>query len=323
MPLDTIYLVRHGNRNNWTIDLDNNTYIPEFPTPTGNPADPTLNASGIKQSYELAEYISGDGFEPKPSLVYSSPFYRCVQTIQPVVEALNRKGGDAEMRHLGVSVRVENGLGEWFGGIPFTLPPPSSATILKPHFPTCLRADPEADYTPFVTPPGCGETLAQLHDRVATTLAAIIAHADAEIDAIEAKLPPDSPRTSKAILVSSHAAPMIAMGRALTGQIPKELSEKDFFVFTAGLSTFVRREKAPRLMSASAFEGPDNVPDWKGGKGIGGGWDCVINGDTSFLSEGAASGWHFDGESSFDTSTTMVKAADADTKATVTTAVII
>ncbi|KAL2800485.1 histidine phosphatase superfamily [Aspergillus keveii] len=323
MPLDTIYLVRHGNRNNWTIDLENNTYIPEFPTPTGNPADPTLNASGIKQSYELAEYISGDGFEPKPSFVYSSPFYRCVQTIQPVVEALNRKDGGREGRDLGVSVRVENGLGEWFGGIPFTLPLPSTATILKTHFPTCLRADPEADYTCFVTPPGRGETLAQLHDRVASTLSAIIAHADAEINALEAKLPPDTPRTSKAILISSHAAPMIGMGRALTGQMPAEFSEKDFFVFTAGLSTFARRGKASGSMSASAFEGAVEVPDWKGGKGVGGGWECVRNGDTSFLSEGAASGWHFDGESSFDTSTTMVKAANVDTKATVTTAVVV
>ncbi|KAL2849103.1 histidine phosphatase superfamily [Aspergillus pseudodeflectus] len=314
MPLDTIYLVRHGNRNNWTIDLENNTYIPELPTPTGNPADPTLNASGIKQSHELAEYISGEGFEPKPSFVYSSPFYRCVQTIQPVVEALNTKG--AEGRDL--DVRVENGLGEWFGGIPFTPPAPSTASTLRTHFPTCLRADPEKHYTSFVTPPGRGETLTQLHDRVATALSAIIAYADAEITAMEDKLPPDTPRTRKAILISSHAAPMIAMGRALTGQMPQVFSEKDFFVFTAGLSTFVRRGSGP----GSAFEG-GNVPDWKGGKGVGGGWDCVKNGDTSFLSEGAASGWHFDGESSFDTSTTMVKATDVDVTATVTTVVIV
>ncbi|KAJ0425445.1 histidine phosphatase superfamily [Aspergillus carlsbadensis] len=287
MPLDTIYLVRHGNRNNWTIDLENNTYIAEFPTPTGNPADPTLNASGVKQSHELAEYISGDEFEPKPSFVYSSPFYRCVQTIQPVVEALNRSG--AEGRDL--SVRVESGLGEWFGGIPFTPPPPSTTSILLTHFPTCLRESPETYYTSFVTPPGRGETLAQLHDRVATTLAAVIAHADAEINALEAELPPDTPRTSKAILISSHAAPMIAMGRALTGQMPGDFSEKDFFVYTAGLSTFVRREKALESVSVSAFEGIGEVPDWKGGKGVGGGWICVKNGDTSFLTEGAASGW--------------------------------
>jgi transcription factor C subunit 7 len=68
-----------------------------------------LNASGIKQAYELAEYITKDGLEPKPSFVYSSPFYRCVQTIQPVVEALNRSGGGAERDEL--SVRVENGFG--------------------------------------------------------------------------------------------------------------------------------------------------------------------------------------------------------------------
>jgi transcription factor C subunit 7 len=73
--------------------------------------------------------------------------------------------------------------------------------------------------------------------------------------------------------------------------MPAEFSEKDFFVFTAGLSTFARRGKASGSMSASAFEGAVEVPDWKGGKGVGGGWECVRNGDTSFLSEGAASGW--------------------------------
>ncbi|KAL2821542.1 histidine phosphatase superfamily [Aspergillus granulosus] len=285
MPLDTIYLVRHGNRNNWTIDLTTNAYIPEFPTPTGNPADPTLNASGIKQSHELAAHMASDNFTPKPCRVYSSPFYRCLQTIQPLVEELARER-DAEGS---LSVRVENGLGEWFGGLPFPAPSPSPSATLQGYFPTCLPADPSTHHQPFVIPPSHGETLAQLHDRVATTLSAIIAQADAEIDAAEAKLPPNAPRTSKAILISSHAAPMIAMGRTLTGNMPGEFNEKDFYVFTAGLSTFVRR----RSGSGAGLEkaGNGKVPDWKDGKGVGGGWECVRNGDTSFLSGGAESGW--------------------------------
>lgn len=194
-------------------------------------------------------------------------------------------------------------------------------------------------------PPRRGETLAQLHDRVAATLAAIIAQADTEIAAAEATQPADSPRTSKAILISSHAAPLIAMGRALTGRMPTEFEEKDFNVFTAGVSTFTRRKPA----SEGDHVVLGAVPDWKNGKGVGGGWDCVKNGDTAFLSGGAESGWyvfpgpigptiprfcqrhsnrlatcrHFEGEASFDTSTTMAKTADGDTGVIATTTVVV
>lgn len=190
-------------------------------------------------------------------------------------------------------------------------------------------------------PPRCGETLAQLHDRVAATLAAIIAQVDAEIAAAEASQLADSPRTSKAILISSHAAPLIAMGRALTGRMPTEFEEKDFNVFTAGVSTFTRRK--PASEGDQVVLGA--VPDWKNGKGVGGGWECVKNGDTAFLSGGAESGWyvflgpiprfgqrhsnrlaacrHFEGEASFDTSTTMAKTADSDTGVIATTTVVV
>ncbi|RAO72861.1 uncharacterized protein BHQ10_008873 [Talaromyces amestolkiae] len=312
MPLDTIYLVRHGNRNNWEIDFDKKQYIPEFPTPTGNGADPTLNSSGVQQSYELASHISSPSFTPKPFRIYSSPFYRCIQTIQPTVEELAKKKqlGEIDL-DIGtdLNVRVENGLGEWFGGIIFEPPAPVSANVLYTHFPTCLATNPESLYKPFVIPPRCGETLAQLHDRVAATLASIIAQADAEIAAAEAGQVTDSPRTSKAILISSHAAPLIAMGRALTGCMPTEFGEKDFNVFTAGLSTFIRRK--PVSEDDQIVLGA--VPDWKNGKGVGGDWECVKNSDTNFLSGGAESGWHFEGEASFDTSTTMAKTADSDT----------
>jgi hypothetical protein len=32
------------------------------------------------------------------------------------------------------------------------------------------------------------------------------------------------------------------------------------------------------------------VPDWKG-QGVGGGWDCISNGDCTFLGGGAERGW--------------------------------
>jgi transcription factor C subunit 7 len=111
------------------------------------------------------------------------------------------------------------------------------------------------------------------------------------------------------------------MGRALTGNMPEDPNEEDFNVFTTGLSTFVRRSvPSPETTMTTTTtttirrtvpEGDSNdedllapgtkisdsshirsVPDWMNGKGVGGGWDCVSNGDCSFLSGGEERGWY-------------------------------
>ncbi|CDM38276.1 hypothetical protein DTO013E5_8698 [Penicillium roqueforti] len=329
MPLDTIYLTRHGHRLSWTIDFRTGTYRAQFPTPTGNPADPALTSHGVRQSHELAEHISAPQFHPKPFRIYSSPFYRCLQTIQPSVEELKRISAesgrsqqDGEIgsidRHAELDVRIENGLGEWFGATDFfDHPSHPTSEIMSTHFPTLI---PEASqtYIPLLIPSRRGETIKQLHNRLATALEGIIADIDAEVSAVEAELPPNQ-RTSKAVLICAHAAPLIAMGRVLTGRMPDDSSEEDFNVFTAGLSTFKRRGASS---TASAGHGGDkeesssekplaegttfirasvSPPQWRNGRGVGGGWDCVANGDCSFLSNGAERGWHFDGEESFNT----------------------
>ncbi|KAJ5596870.1 Histidine phosphatase superfamily clade-1 [Penicillium hetheringtonii] len=305
MPLDTIYLTRHGLRLNWTIDHRTGIYKPQFPTPTGNPADPALTSHGVRQSHELAVHITAPEFHPKPFRVYSSPFYRCLQTIQPSVEELKRKHQDISSgnddtsttalhgqieKAANFNVRLENGLGEWFGPTNFFDHPPHPS-------PTSYSSIDE------------GETIAQLHNRVAAALEGIIADVDAEITALEANQPLEQ-RTSKAILMCGHAAPLIAMGRALTGNMPEDSSVEDFFVFTAGLSTFRRRGAATsgeiRVKGGVLAEGTKlcrskGVPDWENGRGVGGGWDCISNGDCSFLSGGAERGWHFNGEEGFDT----------------------
>ncbi|KJK62891.1 Histidine phosphatase superfamily branch 1 [Aspergillus parasiticus SU-1] len=292
-------------------------YKSQFPTPTGNPADPTLTSHGVRQSLELAEHLVSPEFSPKPFRIYSSPFYRCLQTIQPSVEALKERHNSTPSSETGIDrnadldVRIENGVGEWFGPTSFfDHPSPASPGTLKTHFPTLLASDPEANYNPHLLPSTRGETIAQLHDRVATALAGIIADVDAEIDALEAPQPP-AERTSKAILICAHAAPLIAMGRVLTGNMPDDADEEDFNVFTAGLSTFVRRKTTPAgdgsaerrelAPGTRVIRSGTVVPDWQDGKGVSGGWDCVVNGDCSFLSGGAERGWHFNGEESFDT----------------------
>jgi transcription factor C subunit 7 len=77
--------------------------------------------------------------------------------------------------------------------------------------------------------------------------------------------------------------------------MPAEVSEEDFHPFTCGLSKFTRRTTSPSPSSLKS------IPDWQHGNGVGGGWDCVLNGDCSFLSGGEERGWHFSGEEDFDT----------------------
>jgi transcription factor C subunit 7 len=168
---------------------------------------------------------------------------------------------------------------------------------LATHFPAVIHAE----YSPpHVVPSTRGETISQLHNRVATALAAIIADVDSEIEAAEAR---SGASDDKALLICSHAAPLIAMGRVLTGDMPRDVDVEDFKVYTAGLSTFVRRRRqrpaaaAERndllLAPGTGLVPPDQVfvPDWIDGKGVGGRWECVANGDCSFLSGGAERGW--------------------------------
>lgn len=97
-------------------------------------------------------------------------------------------------------------------------------------------------------------------------------------------------------MICTHAAPLIAMGRALTGNMPEDSSEEDFRPFTASLSTFVRRKGEARVNEEVDEAAKEicgvKVPRWRGGRGVGGGWDCVRNGDGSFLSGGEERGWY-------------------------------
>ncbi|KAL4795753.1 histidine phosphatase superfamily [Aspergillus venezuelensis] len=322
MPLNTIYLTRHGHRLNWTINPKTGEYTSQFPTPSGNPSDPKLTSHGVAQSHELAAHIVSNDVMPKPWRVYSSPFWRCIETIEPSVRKLNegkQDGGKVEgiENDAEFEIRIENGLGEWFGSTTFFHhpTPPILASLMSPSAPTPAPFTlNRSRSTPLLYTSTRGESIPQLHHRLATALAGIIREVDAEITAAEADIAVEK-RTSKAVLICAHAAPLIAIGRVLTGHMPSDSGEEDFYVYTAGLSTFRRRgggsigaESVDRKNEGLLAEGtkitdPERtfVPDWQNGKGVGGGWDCIVNGDCSFLSGGAERGWHFNGEESFDT----------------------
>lgn len=79
------------------------------------------NSAHVVAPTELAAHIASPGFQPKPFRVYCSPFYRCLQTIQPTVEALKAKQQQQQQQQHEESsdidacadfdVRVENGIG--------------------------------------------------------------------------------------------------------------------------------------------------------------------------------------------------------------------
>lgn len=172
-------------------------------------------------------------------------------------------------------IRGENGVGEWYGTARFTHPSPAEPEVLKGFF---KRYD--ADYQPVIKPNENGEGIDELHDRTAYALHKIIEKSDKE--------------GVKAICICTHAATLIAIGRALTGFMPENIADEDFRPFTCGVTTFVRRSGEKTEIPASTWAGPGTgvpVISWRDGNGVGGGWEVKGNGDCSFLSEGEERGW--------------------------------
>lgn len=91
------------HRLNWTVDPISGAYQTSAPTKTGVAADVQLASYGTDQAAQLATKITT--IDPPPDVLYSSPWYRCVQTIAPAVEALI-----AQEKTDGV-LRIENGFG--------------------------------------------------------------------------------------------------------------------------------------------------------------------------------------------------------------------
>ena len=89
-------------RSNWVTDPESGAISATILSPTNIPSDPPLAAKGVTQAQELAEHMAT--VDPTPTRIYTSPFYRCLQTIDPVAEKLGL-----------TDIRAENGIGEWYG----------------------------------------------------------------------------------------------------------------------------------------------------------------------------------------------------------------
>ncbi|KAI0386118.1 histidine phosphatase superfamily [Hypomontagnella monticulosa] len=277
----------------------------------------SLTSHGVEQANDLAAYLLE--VDPPIEQVYSSPYYRCLQTIQPFVRDLRRSqtrsSGDVSENL--PKIRVDLGLSEWYGLAHFEHPSSAPLDKLRGFFPEI-----DTHYVPTPAPSSRGESLPQLHERVARVIDSIIKRSDQE--------------GHKAIVLCTHAAVVIALGRVLTGD-----SEKDFGAFTCGLSRYRRRgsggiqaplsadgktgtgstvpaartkaqieearSKGSREIDHAGHVDPhphDSV--WsdvgslgKGGTGLYGGWVCELDSECSFLRDGEERGWKFSGDESF------------------------
>ncbi|KAI1426235.1 histidine phosphatase superfamily [Xylaria sp. FL1777] len=287
MSLEVIYVVRHGFRPAWSVDHVTGTYTLHLRSPTGLPTDPALTSHGVEQADELAGHLLG--FDPPIDQVYSSPYYRCLQTISPFISRRNSRQNkvlvsDDDIPHSRSSIRVESGLSEWYGQAHFEHPTSAPLDELN-----ALFADLDADYISSPAPPRRGESIPQLYERVASCMDAIIAQCDKE--------------GKKSVLISTHAAVVVALGRVLTARIPEDATVEDFKAFTCGLSKYRRQGVDQDYNIALNSWGPSRPesknPYQRPSFGLSSHWACEVNSNCSFLHNGEERGWKFSGDESF------------------------
>lgn len=331
MPLEVIYVVRHGFRSSWTVDHVTGTYTSYLRSPTGLPTDPALTSHGVQQADELAKHLLD--LSPPIDQVYSSPYYRCLQTISPFVSQRNARqskassSDDDDVPRTQLDVRVESGLGEWYGRAHFEHPTSAPLSDLSTLFP-----DLDANYVSLPAPRRCGESIPQLYERVAACVQDIVSLCDRQ--------------GKKAVLISTHAAVVIALGRVLTANVPEDPSVEDFGAFTCGLSMYRRQgigqdhsltaatnrvaiasnrprwhgdtrdarqgldmQPAPRSsligcvasdpLEPEGSESESKEPSPRFSLCLSSRWRCELDSDCSFLRGGEERGWKFSGDESF------------------------
>ncbi|KAJ3544948.1 hypothetical protein NM688_g5686 [Phlebia brevispora] len=207
--IETIYIARHGYRMNWVTTA--------WKSETGLPRDPPLAAFGHTQAKELADFFLSLPEEERPTAIFSSPYYRCLQTSKPVSEALN------------LPIYTEHGLCEWYSPVqPGTglHPRPAQATTLRQWFP---EIDPS--WKSIWYPSRKGEDVDECHDRTAGFLEAFVPEVEQRFG-----------QQHKRILLVSHAATIIALNHSLLGdrQIPMRIG-------CCSLSVMKRKESAPKI----------------------------------------------------------------------------
>ncbi|CAD6889634.1 unnamed protein product [Tilletia controversa] len=266
--LDTIYIVRHGFRMNWHGNITLGML--------GRPRDPVLTAHGLDQAAELATHFLSLPPESRPQLILSSPYYRTVQTSLPTSKAL------------ALPIHLEPGLAEWFppveastsdpegtGGIH---PYPPTRDLLEPYFPPDALAPTHA-WPPVLYAHPEGEDVPELHARAAQVLRRIERQCELLFPEV------------RRVLLVSHAATIIAMGRALVCKGPgapweqQEGGNAVGYHVGAGTCSLSQYDRRPPSSSASRMRIGDLDPSTA--------FTHTLNASCDHLASGSEREWNF------------------------------
>ncbi|KAF9069058.1 histidine phosphatase superfamily [Rhodocollybia butyracea] len=179
--IQTLLIARHGFRSNWV-------------TQDWSTRNDSLSDLGRTQASDLASHLMSLPEDQRPTAIFSSPYYRCLQTSQCSSIAL------------GIPIYVDHRISEWYSnftasqGIQSSEPP-------SPHSLQTEFSEIEADaWSKLWYPPATGESIAQLMERMSKFLSQFIPE-------VEAAFPPE--RHERVLLVT-HVAPIIALVRNLS-----------------------------------------------------------------------------------------------------------
>ncbi|AET40171.1 uncharacterized protein Ecym_5417 [Eremothecium cymbalariae DBVPG len=181
MTVKIIYITRHGYRSNW---------LPHGPypqPPTGVNSDFPLAEHGLDQAKELAHYLLS--IDNQPELLFSSPFFRCLQTAEPIAEMLE------------LPIYTDRGISEWYKPDREVIPEPAGFDVLSNFFPEKLKED----WEPSVIPSKNGESEEEIFDRCKSFWHIFISRVEARFPDVEN------------IMLVTHAATKIALGMSLLG----------------------------------------------------------------------------------------------------------
>ncbi|KAK4689472.1 transcription factor C subunit 7, partial [Tremellales sp. Uapishka_1] len=261
--LEYIYICRHGFRSNW-VDPSIKT------SPTGMSRDPPLAAYGEAQAERLAAFLSSAETlspYPVPERVFSSPFYRCIQTAAPAAKVLGNKG-----------VCLEHGVMEWqvwlwllgFCWADKAAQVLNRQTIVRPAPATVLSID---------------------HVNLLSRFDRYIDRADLLVESWTSRVE-EMGYTS--VVIFAHAASVIALGRALTG-------DKTLHVSAGCASTSLYKRKSPEPHPSPPPTTPSETKKMGNHAGAGrhadvagvGEWEIVWNGKADYLVNGVERDWSF------------------------------
>ncbi|KAH9982390.1 histidine phosphatase superfamily [Lactifluus volemus] len=244
MTLETVYILRHGFRLNWVTT--------RWKSETGLPRDPRCRV----QAKEVADYFQSLPEDQRPTAIFSSPYYRCLQTAKPTAVAL------------GLPIYVEHGIAEWYYPVePGTglHPRPSSASALKAYF-----SEIDDSWSSVWYPTRKGEDLNALLDRLTGFVSVFVPEIHRRFTGAAAH---------KRILFVGHAATVIGLTQAWVGD--RNLS---FRAACCSLTVLDRKAVVARAPSReSAVVG-----------GAGGDWTPRILGGGDHLKDGLLRDWGFE-----------------------------